>query len=345
MVGGTFTTDAQRHGRFSECDPAQAVQVQHDHGQIDTSFNPVLDGNVEAVTYTADGQGILIAGAFTTVDGQKAVRIAKLHLDGTLDTSFKATAGTTVKDFALVGNRLILGGEFGRINGNLVRGLAAINATTGATDTSFNLPIAESRDSFAPYVQELDVSDDGNWLVIGGNFGRVGSSVRHQVAVIDSRAPRPSVANWATDRYSASARRSTTTPTSAASPSRRTTRSSWSTRRVPSAATRPLCDTSSRWELPPTKTGGGLQPTWIDYTGGDTFWAVEITEAAVYVGGHQRWTNNPRPSPGRRQRRPRCSGAAGHRGPRPLLGRPALVEPGSRPGSRRRGACTPPTTT
>ncbi len=60
-----------------------------------------------------------------------------------------------------------------------------------------------------------------------------------------------------------------------------------------------MCDSTSRWELPPTATGGGLQPTWVDHSGGDTFWAVEVTESAVYVGGHMRWLNNPRPSPQR----------------------------------------------
>jgi hypothetical protein len=35
-----------------------------------------------------------------------------------------------------------------------------------------------------------------------------------------------------------------------------------------------------------------LQPTWIDYTGGDSLTQVAITGAAVYVGGHQRWVNN-----------------------------------------------------
>ena len=40
-----------------------------------------------------------------------------------------------------------------------------------------------------------------------------------------------------------------------------------------------------------------MQPTWVNHTGGDTYWAVEITESAVYVGGHMRWVNNPRPSP------------------------------------------------
>ena len=258
----------------------------------------MIDGNVEAITYTADGQGILIAGAFTTVDGQKAVRIAKLHLDGTLDTSFNATAGTTVKDFALVGDRLILGGEFGRINGNLVRGLAAIDPDTGAYDASFNLPIADSRDSYAPYVMELDVSADGRWLVIGGNFGRVGGAVRHQVAVIDLAGASPTVANWATDRYvgqCASVYNDTYIRGLDISPD-----SSFFVVDTTGAfrGNTTLCDTAARWELPPTATGGSLQPTWVNHTGGDTLWAVEVTESAVYTGGHQRWMNNPHPSPG-----------------------------------------------
>ncbi len=58
-----------------------------------------------------------------------------------------------------------------------------------------------------------------------------------------------------------------------------------------------MCDSSARWELPPAG-GRGAQPTWVTHSGGDTYWAVEITESAVYVGGHMRWVNNSRPSPG-----------------------------------------------
>src|SRR5215213_11169128 len=51
-----------------------------------------------------------------------------------------------------------------------------------------------------------------------------------------------------------------------------------------------LCDAASRWEL--GATGSGQQPTWVDYTGGDTLYSVAITGTAVYVGGHQRRMNN-----------------------------------------------------
>ncbi len=295
LVGGTFTT--MRNGTPGSDNLVQPrlFRFDSDTGLIDDSFTPDINGDVEAVTYTADGGSILIAGDFTKVNGKPAERIAKLRLNGTLDTSFHASAARRVKDFALVGGRLILGGEFGKINGRGVRGLAAIKPGTGALDRSFKLRVADSRDRFPPYVQELDVSANGKWLVIGGNFRRVGSSERHQVAVIKLTG-RPRVARWATGRYRSDCAKSyddTYIRGIDISPD-----SSFFVVNTTGAyiGYNRMCDSSARWELPPG-TGRGMQPTWVDHTGGDTYWAVEITESAVYVGGHMRWVNNPRPSP------------------------------------------------
>jgi hypothetical protein len=48
-----------------------------------------------------------------------------------------------------------------------------------------------------------------------------------------------------------------------------------------------LCDSATRWEFGPETAN--RQPTWVNFTGGDSLLSVGITGAAVYVGGHQRW--------------------------------------------------------
>ena len=52
-----------------------------------------------------------------------------------------------------------------------------------------------------------------------------------------------------------------------------------------------LCDSAARWET--DATGAGQKPTWTNFSGGDTFLSVGISEKAIYVGGHFRWSNNP----------------------------------------------------
>jgi hypothetical protein len=50
-----------------------------------------------------------------------------------------------------------------------------------------------------------------------------------------------------------------------------------------------LCDSASRWD----DFTGNSGPRWVNKTGGDTLHSVAVTGPAVYVGGHQRWLDNP----------------------------------------------------
>ena len=52
-----------------------------------------------------------------------------------------------------------------------------------------------------------------------------------------------------------------------------------------------ICDAAARFET--ANVSSTVEPTWINWTGGDSLWSVAVTGAAVYVGGHQRWLDNP----------------------------------------------------
>ena len=85
-----------------------------------------------------------------------------------------------------------------------------------------------------------------------------------------------------------------------------------------------LCDSAARFETAGT---GRHNPTWVQRTGGDSLYAVAVTGAAVYVGGHQRYLDNPYGRTRTAPARARSPGPASARSTR----RPARRCPGTRP--------------
>jgi hypothetical protein len=190
------------------------------------------------------------------------------------------------------GDRLFIAGDFTQVEGEGRLGLAALDVATGAVDPTLDIPFDGARRGSSPdepTVRKIDVTPDGSKLVAIGNFTEVDGLDRTELAVLDLSASRARVANWRTDRWKPECpfedsyiRDVDISPDG----------SYFVTVSVGFYVPPPaLCDTAARWEL--DRTGSDVQPTWVDYTGGDSMISVAVTGTAVYVGGHQRWMNNP----------------------------------------------------
>ncbi len=128
-------------------------------------------------------------------------------------------------------------------------------------------------------------------MVVVGNFRIAGGLTRNQVFMVDLGATSASVSTtWNTTQYSPICSQNAFD-----SYMRDVEMSPDGSYFVVSTTGGPhppnLCDTASRWET--MASGTALLPTWVANSGGDTLWGVGISEAAVFVGGHNRWMNNP----------------------------------------------------
>jgi PKD repeat protein len=294
VVGGTFT-QIQPWNSQAVIDRPFLFAFNAATGVITSSFAPALDGWVESLEPAPDGQSVFVGGQFRTVNGQEALRIARLRIsDGSLMTGFQAGTNGKVNDIALSGGRLFLGGVFGTVNGQARIALAAVHPDTGALDPDvdfeFANPNLNRRGLGNLAVRKIDLTPDGAQLVLIGNFGTIDGQRRHQVAILDVASRPAQLVDWHTERYRQDlCSNSFASYTNGMEVSPDGTYFAIGTTGAYRANT--LCDTIARWNL--GVTGSNLQPEWTDYSGGDTFWSVGASGAAVYAGGHNRWMNNP----------------------------------------------------
>jgi hypothetical protein len=251
------------------------------------SFAPNVNGEVWALA--TDGTSLYVGGTFTSVNGVARRGLAKLdRVTGAVDTAFNAGLNGTVRDAAVVGGRLIVGGTFaGR--------LRAVNLATGANTGYVNVGISGTvADNAGPTeVYRFAVNPAGTRLVGVGNFTTVGGQPRWRAFMLNLGATATVNPWWYPPLQNMC--QAATLPDYMRdvdfSPD-----GSWfafvATGFVPQAGGvgRDLCDATARFE---TNVANPARPTWINYTGGDTLHSVAATDVAVYVQGHQRWLDNP----------------------------------------------------
>jgi len=228
-------------------------------GTFTKDFDPVLNGAVRALHNTGEGTGIFVGGEFTSLNGQfNRKGLVKLDNFGDRVRGFSARPDKRVYTMQRVGNTLYIGGNFERIGQVPVEYLAALNTETGEVLPNLNFDfdgiISTHRTTGASSVDVIEVTSDNQLMVIAGNFLSINGLSRSRLALID-------------DSFFVTG--TTGGPRTG----------------------NPACDTILRFDLDDL-SDTNAEPSWINYTGGDSVYEVTVTEHAIYTGGHFRWLNN-----------------------------------------------------
>ena len=287
VVGGSFTKVADS-GRKHTYARKNVFAYGLRDGAV-RAFAPAVNGPVYALAAGASNT-VYLGGSFKTVNGTAQRGLARVSVaGGRRITTFGGRINWgDVRALDVSGSRLYAGGTFSAINGVARAGLARMNPVTGAVDTRFDARLSAPGLS-RTRVEHFDISPDGTRLVAIGALLKSGSAERTQLAMFNVSGATAALSSWYTDAYKPECMKGFDTYLRQVkfSPDGRyfvvtaTGRASSSTK---------LCDSAARFE---TAGAGRHQPTWVQRTGGDSLYAVAVTGAAVYVGGHQRYLNNP----------------------------------------------------
>jgi uncharacterized delta-60 repeat protein len=135
LLGGAFTWYMSPHNNI--------VRINSHGGPYDDgTFVTQANGEINTIVVQPNGR-ILISGAFTEVNSTPRSRVAQLKVDGSLtrhrllDHSFNAeTNGTIQAMLPLPNGKILIGGDFTRVNGQARNYIALLNAD-GSLDPNF----------------------------------------------------------------------------------------------------------------------------------------------------------------------------------------------------------------
>ena len=174
LIGGAFTT-------YNNTTRRHLVRLNPD-GSVDTSFGTGYgaNGTIKSIVLQPDGK-VLIAGFFTSYDGVTRYKIARLHADGSLDTSFATGAIDGSIDVITLqpDGKMLIGGGFTAYNNTIRNRIARLNAD-GTLDMSFNPGTGADG-----YVLSIVVQSDGK-VLIGGDFYTFNGVVHNNIVRLDA---------------------------------------------------------------------------------------------------------------------------------------------------------------
>jgi uncharacterized delta-60 repeat protein len=162
IVGGNFSKKIARLNKDGSYDSTFKVG----EGAI---------GSIYQIVVQEDGK-IIIGGRLSKYNNVAVSNIARLNLDGSLDTSFKAQANDAIQSLTLQKDKkLIVGGYFKIFNALPVKYLTRLNEN-GTIDVSFN--VSQGPDN---WVSSSFIQNDGR-IVVSGSFTNYSGVGKNRIA-------------------------------------------------------------------------------------------------------------------------------------------------------------------
>ncbi len=266
-----------------------------------TPWNPRANGEVSGIALTLDCTSAYLGGGFSSVQGTSISNLAKVDTTvGIADPAFRPQPNGMVFSLALTPTQLIVGGQFSKV-GVLSRvALASVSPTTGAPTGYANLGVSGRipGNSGSTKVFKLRTSPTGNRMLVLGNFATVSGQGRLQAFVANLGPSAMTLDQWYVPALKIGCR-SDIIPYFVRG-------GTWSPdgTRIYLATTggggpSPLCDAASAFS---SSSNSNQSAIWINKTGCDSLYSVAVDATTVYVGGHERYADNPRgcdgPGPG-----------------------------------------------
>lgn len=171
VAGGGFTS-------FNGM-PRNGIARLDASGLLDVTFNPGAGFNnyVTSITLQPDGK-VLVLGNFTSFNGTTRNWIARLHTDGSLDTSFDPGAGFNGNVYSIAiqpDGKIVAGGYFTAFYGTACNRIVRLNAD-GSFDATFN-----PGTGFNNAVNSIVLQPDGKMVVVGGFTSFNGTTRNHTI--------------------------------------------------------------------------------------------------------------------------------------------------------------------
>ena len=172
------------------------VVLLENNGIMDSSFIVSINGDVRCIELQNDGK-IIIGGKFDTINGSAINNIARLNIDGSIDTTFQIGTGPFVPNFDISGvnlncynyggafsindikvqndGKVLCGGNVKSFDGYPILNLFRLKPN-GRIDTTFKVSFDENHrllNGFCPTsVKSICMLNDGS-ILVGGSFDSI----------------------------------------------------------------------------------------------------------------------------------------------------------------------------